>query len=76
MRQFIELNLDDQQVVIQNAMMFSFMHKRHVRVLTHKEENAVAPSGSDMFKPELWKGIHWKWYFNRFETDTIKMVRV
>lgn len=31
----------------------------------------VAPSGSDLFRPELWKGIHWRWFFRWQNMDVV-----
>ena len=41
-------------------------HKAHVDKLTAGRRwdklPAVAPSGADKLRPELWKDIHWKWW--------------
>lgn len=49
---------------------YSTEHPHHVDLLIHFYERdygskaeGVAPSGSDLFRPELWKGCHWVWFF-------------
>ena len=37
-------------------------HREHVKRLIKEAETSYAPSGSDMFHPELWKSAHWKWF--------------
>jgi hypothetical protein len=42
-------------------------HRDHVfKVLAErgKESPTIMPSGSDLGRPELWKDIHWAWYFS------------
>lgn len=38
-------------------------NKKHVDELRKNSQNSIYPSGSDMWKPELWKGSHWNWFF-------------
>jgi hypothetical protein len=37
-------------------------HAKHVDELNAEATVAVAPSGSDVVRPELWKSMHWAWY--------------
>lgn len=46
-------------------------HKAHVdKMMAGPRWNklpAVAPSGGDKLRPELWKDIHWKWWVSLSE---------
>ena len=64
MIEFKQLNNEEQQKVREKAMEWFQDHKSHVYSLIEKDTPKVAPSGSDMYKPELWKGIHWKWFLD------------
>lgn len=46
------------------AFTFRHDHADHVSSLLEsaRKNNAVAPSGSEIFHPELWKSMHWKWF--------------
>lgn len=37
-------------------------HRMHVNKMLSKPGAQVEPSGSDATRPELWKGIHWRWF--------------
>jgi hypothetical protein len=30
---------------------------------------SIKPTGSDLDKPQLWKQIHWRWYFANEESE-------
>lgn len=60
--QFSELNREQRKEIYDKAFTFMHDHTDHVHSLFDKNTPSVAPSGSDMFKPELWKGIHWVWF--------------
>ena len=38
-------------------------HVRNVVMCRSRAAQTVAPSGSDRGKPELWKDIHWLWFY-------------
>lgn len=41
-------------------------HKEHVQRITFSRTSSkqvVQPSGEDLRRPELWKDIHWNWFF-------------
>lgn len=61
-------DLTPKQIVTLEAVGYEWLgqHERHVWSMIRKDTPNVAPSGSDMFKPELWKDIHWKWFLNTF----------
>ena len=43
----------------------SFLSKHSIHVLTvinNGPKYIVPPSGVDLFRPELWKAIHWRWF--------------
>lgn len=45
-------------------------HSEHVQNLLKNSfgKKGVEPTGSDASHPELWKAIHWIWFFN-FENE-------
>ena len=59
-------NVLEQQEIQHLGEEFLSEHKDHVIIIIKEKTNAVAPSGSDLFKPELWKAIHWNWFFETF----------
>lgn len=63
MRKFIETSFNERMEIEQKAKAWLQNHSNHVALISDLSENAVSPSGSDMFRPELWKGIHWNWFF-------------
>lgn len=62
MIEFGMLTTDEQFEIYASALQFESEHRQHVKALMSEATNAIAPSGSDLFKPELWKGIHWLWF--------------
>ena len=37
-------------------------HKSHVNQLIEESSGSYSPSGSDLYRPELWKSAHWRWF--------------
>ena len=37
-------------------------HKDHIKKLVDSCSNEITPTGEDFVRPELWKGIHWRWF--------------
>ena len=62
-------DLSREEIVKIDSIAFSFLHDHvdHVYGLFDKNTPSVAPSGSDLFHPELWKGIHWVWFIKSKE---------
>lgn len=55
----------DRDVQEERAEAFYAAHRAHVdRLMAGAESQgqAYAPSGSDVFRPDLWKAPHWRWY--------------
>lgn len=48
--------------MIDKAREFYWGHIEHVDRLLGDADAEYAPSGSDIFHPELWKPAHWKWF--------------
>lgn len=65
MVEYKDLSEDEQLVVADKAEAFYRIHEKYVDLLVEqaKRYKGVPPSGSDIFNPEVWKDIHWKWYF-------------
>jgi hypothetical protein len=52
-----------EQAAIQTAgKEFLSAYTDHVRAITKESHFTVPPTGSDLFRPELWKGMHWRWF--------------
>jgi hypothetical protein len=65
MKQYKDLTEEEQKEVYNKAFTWKHDYADHVAKLLDqsKYEYAVVPSGSDLFKPELWKPCHWKWFY-------------
>lgn len=74
MKQAKDLTDQEKLQINNSANHFYARHEKHVDAIRKAAEGAsVAPSGSDLFRPELWKAIHWNWFFTEFtvnDTDT------
>lgn len=70
MKQWDDLTVEEKFKAYNNAFTYLHDHADHVNDLLIDAflDYAVAPSGSDMFHPELWKPIHWKWFKERLES--------
>lgn len=64
MIEYSQLNKEEQDKIQKQGKEWFQEHKSHVYSLIEKETAKVAPSGSDMFRPELWKPMHWKWFLD------------
>lgn len=63
MTEWHELSREDKDKVLETAAKWCNDHTEHVNTLIDSAKEAIPPSGSDLFRPELWKGIHWLWYW-------------
>jgi len=61
-----KLKEEEKKEVYNKAFTWKHDHADHVANLMEREKcllnNAYPPSGSDLFKPELWKPAHWRWF--------------
>jgi len=57
------------QTALDRGAAWLAKNRTHVEQLVdyHRVGNtpAVKPTGSDLGRPELWKDIHWLWYFEQ-----------
>lgn len=44
-------------------------HTEHVNKLVQNVTISVPPSGVDVLSPELWKPMHWRWFFDVLAQD-------
>ncbi|MBK8467848.1 MAG: hypothetical protein IPL32_18710 [Chloracidobacterium sp.] len=54
------------QMAIQNGEEWFLKHEPHVRnvvLCRSRSASHIEPTGSDKERPELWKDIHWLWFF-------------
>ena len=75
MLQFEELDKEKQFEVYNRAFTWRHDHADHVANLLKDCKDKVAPSGSDIFRPELWKSIHWKWFLEDLSDQVDKNER-
>jgi hypothetical protein len=65
-KQVDELTQEELFNVYSKAFTWNHDHADLVErlIANAKGKRSVAPCGSDIFHPELWKDIHWKWFKN------------
>lgn len=63
MQSDVKVNEIEKVEVIEKGFNWYKEHEDHVHDLIKDTEISVKPSGSDLLKPELWKDIHWNWFF-------------
>lgn len=51
---------------IEKAYEWYENHKEHVEKIIEEGDNSIKPSKEDIEHPELWKGIHWSWFFDNY----------
>ena len=62
MKMFSEFSVEDQMQFLIIAKHWYAAHKEHVDQLVSHTRDYFPPSGSDCYKPELWKSGSWKWF--------------
>lgn len=63
--EYTQLSDEDRRKVILKGKNWYNGHSRLVDgLMQNSRGNSVAPSGSDLDYPELWKAIHWNWFFD------------
>lgn len=71
MTQYWELSEEERKQLKDKALSWYKEHQLHVNKLVHGKKIEIAPSGSDMFRPELWKAIHWVWFFKHMNINVL-----
>lgn len=69
MRLWLELTPEERIRVELKAARFYKAHPNHVDTLRHASDLSYPPSGSDLFRPELWKPGHWVWAFENLDME-------
>jgi hypothetical protein len=59
--EFGQLDMPERSRALRVARAWREQHKSHVERLTANGHIAYPPSGSDIFRPELWKPAMWRW---------------
>lgn len=62
MLQFKDCTDAEQQTILTSAHKYWKKYHSSLIKLVGDENHEVLPSGSDLFRPELWKPMHWKWF--------------
>ena len=67
MVEYEQLKEEEKKEVYTTAFTWGHDHADHLSNLLEEDyckfvTNKIAPSGSDLFKPELWKPCHWRWF--------------
>lgn len=60
---------NSKQKALSKAEKWYIEHTDYVNNLITDGARAVKPTGADYFHPELWKGIHWRWFLNPCRRD-------
>jgi len=61
-KEFEELTSREQAKVLITARQWRRAYSFHVDQLLKEEVDPYPPSGTDMFRPELWKPAMWRWF--------------
>lgn len=62
MKSYHEFTIVEQQNASVKANNWAHQHSEHVNKLLATVTSGYEPSGSDCFRPELWKAAHWYWF--------------
>ena len=73
MKQFNDLTNSEQTKIMTSARRWRLKHTLYVDVLAIKAGDIASsqPVGYICFRPSLWKGIHWKWFFEQIKIGGI-----
>jgi len=66
MIEYKNLNYKEKSKLYDKAYTWKFEHQSHIEKMMEGIAFPIPPSEQDMFQPELWKGIHWKWFINEW----------
>ena len=61
---FEQLNEAEQVRIRKTANEWLQKNKNHVYRLIEEDKNKVAPKGSDLYNPSIWKPMNWRWYLD------------
>ena len=64
LKMYYDLTDADKVIVVQRAIRWNSEHKEHIDRLIKEASGSYSPCGSDLFRPELWKAAHWRWWRN------------
>ena len=64
MIQFSQLNSEEQMKIMNKALTYYKDHKSSIYSSIKDQKEKVAPTGSDLYSPELWKPSHWVWFLD------------
>lgn len=67
--EFEQLSKAEQDEIVLRSAEWADNHWEHVTRLIESATACVAPSGSDLNHPELWKAIHWLWFWSQGYLD-------
>lgn len=62
--------MSDMEQVLDRGEAWYREHRTHVQKLLKnafdsRNPVSIKPTGSDLHRPELWKTIHWRWFFEQ-----------
>ena len=64
MKEWKTLTRQETKEVVDRANVWLSKHSAFVKCLASMDDYAYAPSGSDLWHPELWKSGHWNWFLD------------
>lgn len=62
MKQFADITDKEWQEITRKALDFKAKNGGHIARIMSSTRGCVAPSGTELFDPRLWKGCHWVWF--------------
>ncbi len=69
MREYHELTWEEQVAVKEAGLLFLREHATYVAklIVESGEQNSYSPAGSDLYRPELWRAPHWRWFLSTIQ---------
>ncbi len=60
--EFDSLSPEIRSLIFEKACDWFYLHENEITIAMNNEFVDYPPSGTDIYMPEVWKGVHWKWF--------------
>lgn len=64
-KRFEELLDIEQKEIRKTAVIFYRENRDRVRQLADNAGALLAPTGVELFRPDRWRGFHWRWFIKK-----------
>lgn len=64
-KQFEELLEEEQKEIRKIAVLFYRENRDLVKMLADNAGAILPPTGHDLFRPDRWRGFHWRWFIKQ-----------